>query len=193
MATAGQPFAVWYLLATHPSRERYHSPNVVARDRTPGRGHAVGRQMTAPEARAFVKANGIVLESARGPAPSLAATIAGEPIRGSWWKHRKAAQIFRCSRAVRDSKKVLVCRLLGGRVTYVHRRLWPALVKLHDRFDPKHLNAIREVHTPQGKHQIITVPFPKWVPRKVTLEAASLAAGKAAEMLGLKLRAERQH
>jgi hypothetical protein len=149
--------------------------------------------MTAQEALAFVKTNGIVLESARSRAPSLAAAIAGEPIRGSWWRHRTASQIFRCSRAVRDSKEVLVCRLLRGKVTYVHRRLWPALVKLHDRFDQEHLSAIREVHTPVGKHQIISVPFPKWVPRKVTLEAASLAAGKAAEMLGLKLGTEGQH
>ena len=149
--------------------------------------------MTPKEALAFVKTSGIVLESARGSAPSLAATIAGEPIRGSWWKHRKAAQIFRCSRALRDSKEILVCRLLGGKVTYVHRRLWPALVKLHHRFERKHLSAIREIHTQQGKHQIIAMPFPKWVPRKVALEAASLSPARAAEMLGLKLGAERQH
>lgn len=63
--------------------------------------------MTAREAMAFVKANGIVLESARGPAPSLASAIAAEPIRGSWWKHRKAAQIFHRTRAVRASKELL--------------------------------------------------------------------------------------
>lgn len=141
--------------------------------------------MTAQEALAFVRANGIVLESARGPAPSLAGTIAGEPIRGSWWKHRKAAQIFRCSRAVRDSKEVLVCRLLGGKVTYVHRRLWPALGKLHDRFDPKQLSAIREIHTPQGKHRIIAVAFPRWVPSKTMAASKALTARQAAEMLGV--------
>jgi hypothetical protein len=149
--------------------------------------------MTASQAIAFVKANGIVLESACGPVPSLAAAIAGEPIRGSWWKHRKASQIFRCSRAVRDSKEILVCRLLGGKVTYVHRRLWPALVKLRDQFEPKYLSAIREIHTPQGKHKISAVPFPEWVPRLVALEAVNLSARKAAEMLGLKLGAEGQH
>ncbi len=149
--------------------------------------------MTASQAIAFVKANGIVLESGSGPAPSLAAAIAGEPIRGSWWKHPKASQIFRCTRAVRDSKEVLVCRLLGGKVTYVHRRLWPALVKLHDRFESKYLSAIREIHTPQGKHKIIAVAFPKWVPPKIALDAASLSALKAAEMLRLKLGTKGQH
>jgi len=149
--------------------------------------------MTAREALAFVNTNGIVLESARGLAPSLAATIAGEPIRGSWWKHRKASQIFCCSRAVRDSKEILVCRLLGGRVTYVHRRLWPALVKLQDQFDRKQLSAIREVHTPQGKHEIAEMAFPGWVPREVILEAAKLDRGKAAEMLELDLGTKGQH
>jgi hypothetical protein len=146
--------------------------------------------MTIREALAFVKANGIVLESGRGPAPSLAELIAGEPIRGSWWGHRKAPQIFRCSRAIRDSKDVLVCRLLGGKVTYVHRRLWPALVRLQDRFDTEHLSAIREVHTPQGKHKTTAVAFPEWVPQDVITTAANLTVREAAEILRSKLRSK---
>jgi hypothetical protein len=146
--------------------------------------------MTTREALAFVKANGIVLESGRGPAPSLAELIAGEPIRGNWWGHRKAPKIFRCSRAIRDSKDVLVCRLLGGKVTYVHRRLWPALVRLHDRFDPRHLSAIREVHTPQGKHKTTAVAFPEWVPQDVITTAANLTMREAAEILRSKLRSK---
>jgi hypothetical protein len=149
--------------------------------------------MTAREALAFVKASGIVLESARGPAPNLAELIAGERLRGSWWGHRKAAQIFRCSRAVRDSREVLVCRVLGGKVTYVHRRLWQALVRLQDQFDRARLGAIREVHTAQGKHETTTVPFPEWVPKEVTIAAASLTEREAAEMLRSKLRSKGQH
>jgi hypothetical protein len=143
--------------------------------------------MTGREAIAFVEANGIVLESARGPAPSLAAAIAGEPIRGSWWKHPKARQILSCSRAVRDSGEVLVCRLLGGKVTYVHRRLWPAVVRLQDRFEPSRISAIREVHTVKGKHEIQVRPFPGWVPPDVNRQAAKMSAGKAAEILELEL------
>lgn len=82
--------------------------------------------MTAREGIAFVKANGLVLESALGPVPNLAAAVAeGEgPTRGSWWSHPKRCEIFRCTRAVRDSGEVLVCRLLDGEVTYIHRRSW---------------------------------------------------------------------
>ena len=149
--------------------------------------------MTAKEALAFVERHGVVLESARGPAPNLAEEIAGEPIRGSWWGHHKAREIFCCSRAVRDSQDILVCRLVEGKVTYVHRRLWPALVKLHERFRRDNLNAIREVHTPQGRHEAMTIPFPDWVPEQVTTEAAGLTLQQAMEMLPSQLRPKRQH
>jgi hypothetical protein len=149
--------------------------------------------MTARDAVAFVKANGVVLESARGPAPNLAERVAGERIKGNWWGHRKAAQIFRCSRAVRDSNEVLVCRLVEGKVTYVHRRLWPALVNLRARFAAGRLSAIKEVHTAQGKHKTTTTAFPKWVPEEVMTEAACLTFEEAAEMLPLKLRPKRKH
>lgn len=149
--------------------------------------------MRPSQALALVEKNGVMLEAGRGSAPSLAEVIAGEPIRGSWWGHPKAHEIFACSRAIRESNDVLVCRLLGGKVTYVHRRLWPALVKLHDEFDPKHLSAIREIHTSAGKHITESVPFPEWVPQKAKAEAARLTARKAADVLPLQLRAKREH
>jgi hypothetical protein len=139
--------------------------------------------MTAQQALAFVKTNGIVLESARGPVPSLAAAIVGEPVRGSWWAHPKASQIFRCSRAVRASPEVAVCRLIGGKVTYVHRRLWPALYRLRQRFDAKQLSAIREIHTAKGHHETRTVPFPDWLPREVVAQAARLSEEEAARAI----------
>src|SRR5438132_5416847 len=110
--------------------------------------------MTATQAIAFVKKHGIVLESAQGPVPSLAATVAGEPLRGSWWSHPKGKKIFHLSRAVRASADILVCRIVDGKVTYVHRRLWPALVALASRFPTRNLAAIREVHTGAGKHKV---------------------------------------
>lgn len=149
--------------------------------------------MTARHALAFVKENGVVLESARGPAPNLAEQVAGEPIKGSWWGHRRSAQIFHCTRAIRDSKEVLVCRLVEGKVTYVHRRLRPALVALQAQFAGGRLSAIREVHTPQGKHKTTAIAFPKWVPKEVMTEAARLTFEEAAEMLPLKLRPKRKH
>lgn len=139
--------------------------------------------MTIAQALRFVNTKGIVLESGRGAVPSLAETIAGKPIRGSWWKHSKANIIFRCSRKIRSSNDVLVCRLVDGKVTYVHRRLWPALVRLADRFDAAQLGWIREIHTQSGKHKVEVTPFPEWVPPEVTRAAAKLSIDQAVKAL----------
>ena len=128
---------------------------------------------------ALVAKSGVLLESARGPAPSLAAAIAGEAIRGSWWTHPKAPAIFLATRAVRDSPDVLVCRLLGGKITYVHRRLWPAVVRLADAIGPRRLDAIREEHTEAGAHRLVTIPFPDWVPDDVITASERLAEAEA--------------
>lgn len=92
--------------------------------------------MTSAQALDFVRRHGVVLEAARGKAPSLAEAIAGEPLGGAWWPHPKAQEIFAATRVVRGSPEVLVCRLLGGKVTFIHRRLWPALVRIANRFPP---------------------------------------------------------
>jgi hypothetical protein len=139
--------------------------------------------MTPKQAIAFVKANGVVLESGRGPVPSLAEAIAGAPIRGSWWTHPKANTIFLCSRAIRESADVLVCRLVGGKVTYVHRRLWPALVRLSGRFDADQLAVIEEVHTSSGRHKVNVTRFQKWIPEEVAQAAARLKDEDATALL----------
>src|SRR5882762_7212566 len=71
------------------------------------RAGSVNRQ----EALTFVKKHGVVLMAARGPVPSLAEAIAGEPIRGSWWSHPMSRHMYQVFDAVRDSEQVLVCRL----------------------------------------------------------------------------------
>src|SRR3984893_13738569 len=131
-------------------------------------------RMTPKQAIAFVKANGVILESGRGAVPSLAEAIAGAPIRGSWWAHPKANDIFLCSRAIRESADVLVCRLVGGKVTYVPRHCWPALVRLAERFDADRLAVIQEVHTPAGRHKVNVTTFREWVPEEVAQAAARL-------------------
>src|SRR5712692_3719508 len=139
--------------------------------------------MTPKQAIAFVKANGVVLESGRGPVPNLAEAIAGAAIRGNWWAHPKANNIFLCSRAIRESADVLVCRLAGGKVTYVHRRLWPALVRLAGRFDADQLAVIEEVHTGSGRHKVNVTTFREWVPEEVAQAAARLTDEGATSLL----------
>jgi hypothetical protein len=140
--------------------------------------------MTSREAIAFVRRHGIVLESGRGPVPSLAEAVAGGLIRGSWWGHPQGHEIWRVTRAVRGAREILVCRLMGGKVTYVHRRLWPALVRLADEVGPGRLAAIKEVHLPAGHHEVLVTPFPKWVPAAVMKADGRLGAAVARAEIG---------
>lgn len=135
--------------------------------------------LTPRQALAFVRKHGLVLEAAQGPVPSLAEAIAAEPIQGSWWSHPKSNAIFVVTRAVRDSEDVLVCRLIKGKVTFVHRRLWPALVKVANRFPSDQLSRISEVHTSSGRHVIKEVAFPDWVPSNVHAAARKLSEKSA--------------
>lgn len=141
--------------------------------------HIVNRQ----EALAFVKRHGIILESARGPVPSLTAAIVGSAIRGSWWGHPKSKEIFRVINAICDSPDVLVCKLVGDRITYVHRRLWPALVKLAPRFRKGQLAKVWNEHTATGAHRARRKPFPTWVPAEVMTEAEALTIAEAEKIL----------
>lgn len=140
--------------------------------------------MTPRQALALVKKHGIVLEAARGPVPSLAELIAGEPIKGSWWSHSRGREIFAATRAVRDDQNVLVCRLVDGKITFVHRRLWPALVRAAARFPPARLARVREVHTSSGSHGLEEVTFPEWVPEDVDATARNLSENEAVAQLG---------
>ena len=143
--------------------------------------------MTSKSAIAFVRSHGIVLEGARGPVPVLAEAVAGERIQGGWWGHPKGHDIFAATRAVRDSPDVLVCRLLGGKVTYIHRRLWPAVVRLADKLDKDLLAALREEHTASGSHRVVKTPFPEWVPSEEREAANRLTEEEALSQLGERL------
>jgi len=132
----------------------------------------------------FVEQHGVVLEGGRGPRPNLAEAVAGEPIRGNWWGHQKGGAIFSATRAVRDCDQVLVCRLVDGKITYVHRRLWPAIVRLAEFLDKRALAAIQEEHSPSGAHKVRAIPFPRWVPSEVRQAARNLSKEEACLQLG---------
>ena len=147
--------------------------------------------MSPKKALDFIKQHGVVLQAARGPVPNLAEAIAGERIRGSWWGHPKGREIFHTSQIICESPDVLVCKLIESKVTFVHRRLWPALVKLASRFPKEQLSQIREEHTPSGKHVLRRKSFPSWVPSEVMKEAQALSVAEAENMLAQLLRGKR--
>jgi len=141
--------------------------------------------MTPRQAVAFVRRHGIVLESAVGPVPSLTAAIVGDPIRGSWWGHPLGHEIFELTQKIRSRDDVLVCRLVAGKITFVHRRLWPALVRAEKHFPRKRLAQVRELHSESsGRHVVKELAFPQWVPSEVSLEARRLSKEEALRSLG---------
>lgn len=140
--------------------------------------------MTPSAAFRFVRRHGVVLESARGPVPTLILAAATRPVRGSWWAHPESHALFQLTRAMRQAPDVLVCRLVDNKVTYVHRRLWPALVRLAPRLGRARLGALDEVHTALGRHELRILPFPRWVPAQVRVAAKRLTAEQAAAALG---------
>jgi hypothetical protein len=139
--------------------------------------------LSPQQALAYIECHGAVLASARGPLPRLTEAIVGAPIRGSWWSHPLGKQIFVVLRAVEDSPDIFVSKLVGNKVTFVHRRLWPGLVRLADRIGHKRLAQIREEHTASGKHATHCVDFPAWVPRSTLTAARGLDEAEAATML----------
>lgn len=140
--------------------------------------------MSHDEAIDFVRTHGVVLASAKGPIPRLTDAIVGEPVRGSWWGHPKGKVIFRILRSVAESDDILACRLCGGKVTYVHRRLWPALVRAAAHFKPEQLARLREEHTESGRHVVHEIAYPGWVPEPVKLAARKLSESDALQRLG---------
>jgi len=153
--------------------------------------------MSADEALAFIEGHGVVLVAATGPVPRLVEAILGEPIRGSWWAHPASREIFAVLTRVGESSDLLMCRLVEGKVTLVHRRLWPALVRLERRFARQHLAQIHQEHTRSGKHVNRLVAFPAWVPQSVRKRAEQMSVEKAEQALAcvlgqLRKRAQRR-
>jgi hypothetical protein len=147
--------------------------------------------MSAADALAFIEEHGVVLVAGKGPVPRLVEVILGEPIKGSWWAHPASHRIFAVLRAVEVSGDLLVCRLVEGKVTLVHRRLWPALARLERSFTRQQLAQIHQEHTASGKHVNRVVEFPAWVPESVLAASRRMSAEEAERVLATVLPRDR--
>jgi len=123
---------------------------------------------------AIVRRRGVVLQSARGPSPSLAELVAGAPIRGSWWGHPRNHEIFDAINRARSSSAIVATPLVRGKVT---------LVRLADRFDVGALDALHEEHSASGAHRVTRTAFPGWVPSDVMVSAQALSEEEALTQL----------
>jgi len=141
--------------------------------------------MTAAQALEFVERHGIVLEAARHRAiPSLVEAVAGEAVRGSWWAHPAGREIFTLTRTVRESPQILVCRIVDGKISFAHARVWPALARLAKKFPPERLARLHEVHSDSGAHRVDEIPFPDWLAPETTAAAKRMSEADARAALG---------
>jgi hypothetical protein len=62
--------------------------------------------------------------------------LTGQHPRGSWWSHPQANDIYDILNVVEAHPDVLLAKLLSGKVTMVHRQLWPALLTVATSREP---------------------------------------------------------
>jgi hypothetical protein len=82
-----------------------------------------------------LKSHGLLLES-DSTLPSVARIVVGRRLRTSWWADRRADLIHGVLQQLRRSPDVLTTKLVGGKVTFVHRELWPALFAVATSGEP---------------------------------------------------------
>lgn len=82
----------------------------------------------------------LLLQDAR--LPSAATLIAGERVKGSWWGHAKGSAIYDAVEVASDHEDVASVKLFDGKVCFVHRRLWPALVAVGRAREPWQLDGL---------------------------------------------------
>jgi hypothetical protein len=74
--------------------------------------------------------------------PSVTTLVAGGPVRGSWWGHPRGNVIYAVALALEASPDVASVKLVSGKETLVHRRLWPALLAIGAARDPWQLDSL---------------------------------------------------
>jgi hypothetical protein len=68
--------------------------------------------------------------------PNVVSIVTGEIVRGSWWGHPRSHEIFQRLTKLGEHADVLFCKLISGKVTLIHRRLWPALLAVATSREP---------------------------------------------------------
>ena len=100
--------------------------------------------------------------------PCITTFVVGKPIRSSWWGHAKGHDIFRVVCRIADHPDVAVTKLIGGKVTFVHRKLWPALLAIGTAREPWQMNGLSrkarnlfQIVDREGEVRTDRLPFPR--------------------------------
>src|SRR5260370_11644905 len=74
--------------------------------------------------------------------PSVTGFVAGDNVRGSWWNHPQSHEMFSLACRLHDHPDVLLVKLISGKVTLVHRPLWPAVFSIATAREPWQLEEL---------------------------------------------------
>ena len=135
----------------------------------------------------LVEKHGVMLASARGAVPNVAEVVAGAPIVGGWWAHPKGKAIFAALSEIDDSDDIRCFKLIDGKITFAHRRVWPALVRLgrDGAIATDKLAAVQQEHMPTGEHRNFVTLFPDWVDDATAKAADKLTLAAAKQLVAL--------
>ena len=97
--------------------------------------------------------------------------VTGERVKGSWWSHRRAQEIFDAIEALPEDQ-VIATKLVGGKVTFVHRSLWPELLAVSTG------EREYQVHTASGRHEKRYEPWAAWAKRMKVHATREVAAAR---------------
>ena len=85
---------------------------------------------TLDDALKLVREQGALSLTTNGRLPSLVESVTGERLKASWWSHPRGALIYELASALDDHPEALSVRLVRGKVTFLHARLWPSLLRV---------------------------------------------------------------
>jgi hypothetical protein len=105
--------------------------------------------------------------------PNLVSIVAGEAVRGSWWGHAQGKVIYSVGEKLGEHPDITTAKLVSGKVTFVHRALWPHLVAIGRARAPWQM---RELNS--DSVALLT---------RVDTERRVLASGKSVKQLELRL------
>ena len=134
--------------------------------------------------------------------PSVVGIITGEALSTSWWSHPRGQDIFQCLEAIEE--KSIATSLINGKVTFVDKRLWPAIVAVGSSREPWQKAGLRgkpakkdikerllaygeEVHTDKGRHETRFKPWSEFARERSIVTIAAEAARQEIEAAALTL------
>lgn len=97
--------------------------------------------------------------------------LTGEFPRGSWWSHPDANAIYAILQTVEQHPDVLMAKLLSGKVTLIHRGLWPALLAVVNAREPWQMEGL----SPGASTALVTLEAQPSSPQSSPAEAEAEA------------------